>query len=58
MVEYVAWEKVQRGLMANASSVVSSKMRVEILSSKKEESVIILGVIHRYEEKMFVRENH
>jgi len=48
MVEYVAWEKVQRGLMANASSVVSSKMRVEILSSKKEESVIILGVIHRY----------
>ena len=42
--------------MANATTIVMSELRVELMSLKKEKDIVIPGVIHRYDEQVFVRE--
>lgn len=56
MIEDIPHKEVMGGLMANAPSVITSKLRVELLISKKEDDVAVSGVIYRHKEHMFVRE--
>jgi hypothetical protein len=55
-IENVSDEEVSRGLMENASMIISREMRPKLLCLKVDEEVIVPGVIRGDEEEVFVRE--
>jgi hypothetical protein len=55
-IEDISDEEVSRGLMENASTIISREMRPKLLCMKVDEKVDILGVIRGDEEEVFVGE--
>jgi hypothetical protein len=56
-IKNVSDEEISRGLMVNASMIISREMRPKLLCLKVDEKVVIPGVIGGDEEEVFVGEN-
>jgi hypothetical protein len=54
-IEDISNEELKRGLMANASTIISREMRPKLLCLKVDEEVVVPRVIRRYVEEVFVR---